>query len=49
MSAAIQGTNEAYHEDGRPTADLHLPRHRRSRAWANSSKCSCSPPWLKGG
>ncbi len=25
MSAAIQGTNEAYHEDGRPTADLHLP------------------------
>ncbi|HZN32708.1 MAG TPA: glucose-6-phosphate isomerase [Pirellulaceae bacterium] len=25
MSAAIQGTNEAYREDGRPTADLHLP------------------------
>jgi glucose-6-phosphate isomerase len=26
MTAAIQGTNQAYHEDGRPTADLHLPR-----------------------
>jgi len=26
MSAAIQGTNEAYHSDGRPTADLHLPQ-----------------------
>jgi glucose-6-phosphate isomerase len=25
MSAAIQGTNEAYREDKRPTADLHLP------------------------
>ncbi|MCY2986664.1 MAG: glucose-6-phosphate isomerase [Planctomycetota bacterium] len=25
MSAAIQGTNEAYRTDGRPTADLHLP------------------------
>ena len=25
MSAAIQGTNEAYRGDGRPTADLHLP------------------------
>jgi glucose-6-phosphate isomerase len=25
MDAAIQGTNEAYREDGRPTADLHLP------------------------
>lgn len=25
MSAAIQGTNEAYHSDGRPTIDLHLP------------------------
>ena len=25
MRAAIQGTNEAYREDGRPTADLHLP------------------------
>jgi glucose-6-phosphate isomerase len=25
MSAAIQGTNEAYAEDGRPTLDLHLP------------------------
>ena len=25
MSAAIQGTNEAYREDGRPTCDLHLP------------------------
>ncbi|MBC7853765.1 MAG: glucose-6-phosphate isomerase [Pirellulaceae bacterium] len=25
MSAAIQGTNEAYAEDGRPTMDLHLP------------------------
>jgi glucose-6-phosphate isomerase len=26
MTAAIQGTNEAYHGDGRPTADLHLPQ-----------------------
>jgi glucose-6-phosphate isomerase len=26
MSAAIQGTNEAYHGDGRPTADLRLPQ-----------------------
>ena len=26
MSAAIAGTNQAYREDGRPTADLHLPR-----------------------
>ena len=26
MSAAIQGTNQAYAEDKRPTADLHLPR-----------------------
>lgn len=26
LSAAIQGTNQAYAEDGRPTADLHLPR-----------------------
>jgi glucose-6-phosphate isomerase len=26
MTAAIQGTNQAYREDGRPTADLHLPR-----------------------
>jgi glucose-6-phosphate isomerase len=26
MSAAIAGTNQAYAEDGRPTADLHLPR-----------------------
>jgi len=25
MSAAIQGTNEAYKSDGRPTIDLHLP------------------------
>lgn len=25
MSAAIQGTNEAYREDNRPTADIHLP------------------------
>lgn len=25
MSAAIQGTNEAYAGDGRPTIDLHLP------------------------
>lgn len=25
MSAAIAGTNEAYREDARPTADLHLP------------------------
>jgi len=26
MAAAIAGTNMAYAEDGRPTADLHLPR-----------------------
>ncbi|MCA9103182.1 MAG: glucose-6-phosphate isomerase, partial [Planctomycetales bacterium] len=26
MQAAIQGTNQAYHEDNRPTADIHLPR-----------------------
>jgi glucose-6-phosphate isomerase len=26
LSAAIQGTNEAYHSDGRPTADLRLPQ-----------------------
>jgi glucose-6-phosphate isomerase len=26
MAAAIAGTNEAYREDHRPTADLHLPR-----------------------
>ncbi|MBI2824877.1 MAG: glucose-6-phosphate isomerase [Planctomycetia bacterium] len=26
MAAAIAGTNRAYGEDGRPTADLHLPR-----------------------
>ncbi len=26
MAAAIAGTNQAYKEDGRPTADLHLPR-----------------------
>ena len=26
LSAAIQGTNQAYLEDNRPTADLHLPR-----------------------
>ncbi|MBX7168445.1 MAG: glucose-6-phosphate isomerase [Pirellulales bacterium] len=26
MAAAIAGTNQAYREDGRPTADLHLPR-----------------------
>lgn len=25
MTAAIQGTNEAYRTDGRPTVDLHLP------------------------
>jgi glucose-6-phosphate isomerase len=25
MTAAIQGTNQAYQEDGRPTADIHLP------------------------
>ena len=25
MNAAIQGTNQAYREDQRPTADLHLP------------------------
>ena len=26
MSAAIAGTNQAYRDDNRPTADLHLPR-----------------------
>ncbi len=26
MAAAIAGTNEAYRQGGRPTADLHLPR-----------------------
>ena len=26
VAAAIAGTNQAYREDGRPTADLHLPR-----------------------
>lgn len=26
MRAAIQGTNEAYRLDGRPTADIHLPK-----------------------
>jgi glucose-6-phosphate isomerase len=26
LAAAIQGTNEAYAEDRRPTADLYLPR-----------------------
>jgi glucose-6-phosphate isomerase len=26
MDAAIQGTNQAYAEDHRPTADIHLPR-----------------------
>jgi glucose-6-phosphate isomerase len=26
MAAAIAGTNQAYFEDKRPTADLHLPR-----------------------
>jgi glucose-6-phosphate isomerase len=26
MAAAIAGTNQAYREDARPTADLHLPR-----------------------
>jgi glucose-6-phosphate isomerase len=26
MSAAIAGTNQAYRDDGRPTADLHLPQ-----------------------
>ena len=25
MAAAIKGTNQAYNEDGRPTADLRLP------------------------
>ena len=25
MAAAIKGTNKAYNDDGRPTADLHLP------------------------
>lgn len=25
MTAAIQGTNESYRSDGRPTADIHLP------------------------
>ena len=26
MSAAVAGTNQAYRDDGRPTADIHLPR-----------------------
>ncbi|NOY28930.1 MAG: glucose-6-phosphate isomerase, partial [Planctomycetes bacterium] len=26
LSAAIQGTNQAYRDDNRPTADLHLPQ-----------------------
>lgn len=26
MRAAITGTNEAYRQDGRPTADIHLPK-----------------------
>ena len=26
MAAAIAGTNQAYREDNRPTADLRLPR-----------------------
>jgi glucose-6-phosphate isomerase len=26
MTAAIKGTNQAYRDDGRPTADLYLPR-----------------------
>jgi glucose-6-phosphate isomerase len=26
MSAAIAGTNQAYRDDGRPTADIHLPQ-----------------------
>jgi glucose-6-phosphate isomerase len=26
LSAAIAGTNQAYREDNRPTADIHLPR-----------------------
>ena len=26
MAAAIQGTNESYHEDNRPTADIRLPQ-----------------------
>lgn len=26
MSAAVAGTNQSYHSDGRPTADFHLPR-----------------------
>ncbi|MEM8946510.1 MAG: glucose-6-phosphate isomerase [Planctomycetota bacterium] len=26
LTAATQGTNQAYREDGRPTADLHLPK-----------------------
>ena len=25
MNAAIKGTNKAYNDDGRPTADLHFP------------------------
>jgi glucose-6-phosphate isomerase len=30
MSAAIAGTNEAYRDDGRPTADICLPRLREA-------------------
>jgi glucose-6-phosphate isomerase len=26
MAAAIEGTNQAYREDNRPTADIRLPR-----------------------
>jgi glucose-6-phosphate isomerase len=26
LQAAIEGTNQAYRDDGRPTADVHLPR-----------------------
>ena len=26
LSAATQGTNQAYRDDNRPTANLHLPR-----------------------
>lgn len=30
MSAAIAGTNQSYRDDGRPTADIHLPQLREA-------------------
>ena len=39
MAAAIAGTNEAYRDDGRPTADLYVPARRTSFIWGNCSRC----------